>query len=316
MSWPTTTGSLDRSREDRGVHVVTRLDEATGAILATNAYNVEFADRVAFAHVSDATRSATGDRGLFIGRNGTLSNPAGMQMPTLPARFGAGLDPCAALHVQVELAPGASHRLAALARPGPKPGACARADCASRERRCGRSALERVEADWDRTLQAIEVRTPDDSFDVLVNRWLLYQDVACRLWARCGYYQPGGAYGFRDQLQDVMALSLARPDLARAHLLRAAGRQFRRRRRPALVARAERARDCDPDVRTTCCGCRSSTAEYVAATGDRAVLDERIAFLEAPPLEPGEQEAVRAAVASTDDGHACSSTASARSTGV
>ncbi|MGE5667126.1 MAG: GH36-type glycosyl hydrolase domain-containing protein, partial [Betaproteobacteria bacterium] len=269
------------------MHVVTEIEPKSGALLARNAYNTEFPDRVAFFDVDDPLRSVSGDRSEFLGRNGALGNPAAMARSRLSGKAGAALDPCAAIQVPFELADGEASEI--VFRLGVSRHAAEVGDLVQRFRgtSVAGDALEAVRTHWKRMLGAVQVETPDPSLNVLVNGWLVYQTVACRLWARSGYYQSGGAFGFRDQLQDAMALVHAAPALLREQLLRCAGRQF---------GEGDVQHWWHPPsgrgVRTRCSDdylwLPLAAARYVKATGDLQVLDESIPFLEGRPVNPGD----------------------------
>ena len=276
-------------RPKTSMHVITEIDPASGALYARNAYNTEFADRIAFFDVDDVSRSVSGDRTEFIGRNGTLANPAAMSRSKLSNKVGAAMDPCAAIQLALELADGEERELVFRLGVAGRRGADDAGKLVRRFRgpTAARIALEAVYAYWTSALGAVQVETPDQSLNLLANGWLLYQTLACRLWARSGYYQSGGAFGFRDQLQDAMALVHAEPALVREHLLRCAARQFGegdvQHWWHPTSGRGVRTHCSDDFLWLPLAMCR-----YVSSTGDSGVLDEPVAFLDGRVVSPDE----------------------------
>jgi cyclic beta-1,2-glucan synthetase len=270
------------------MHIVTELDPTTGAVLAANPYNTEFPDRVAFMVVNDQGRSVTADRTEFLGRNGSAANPAAMGRVRLSGRVGGGLDPCAAMQVPLELADGQEREVVFLLGAGRNLKDVQTLIQRFRGSTNARKALEGVWRYWNRTLGTVHVETPDPAVNFLANGWLLYQVLACRMWARTGFYQSGGAYGFRDQLQDSMALLYGEPKVMREHLLRCAEHQFREGdvqhwwHPPA--GRGVRTHFSDDYLWLPYATCR-----YVLSTNDTGVLDEQTHFLEGRPVNPDEE---------------------------
>jgi cellobiose phosphorylase len=269
------------------IHVVTEADSQTGALYARNPYNTEFGNRVAFFNVDHAVRTVSGDRTEFLGRNGDLGHPAAMGRSRLSGRVGAALDPCGAIQVAFDLDDGEEREIVFILG-----SAQDRDDAAALARRfcdpvVAREALVAVWRYWSHSLGAVQVETPDRSVNLLANGWLLYQTLACRLWARSGYYQSGGAFGFRDQLQDAMALIHAEPRLLREQILLCASRQF---------SEGDVQHWWHPPtgrgVRTHCSDdflwLPLATCRYVQSTGDTGVLDESIHFINGRPVNPEE----------------------------
>jgi cellobiose phosphorylase len=276
-------------RAKSAMHIVTERDPASGALFARNAYNSDFSNRVGFFHVHGKETGYTCDRTEFVGRNRSLANPAALGRTAMSGKTGATLDPCAALQVAFTLAPGESHELVFLLGVGGR----RNQDTSGIVKRYSGSeaaadAFASVRRYWDETLGALQVSTPEPALDVLANGWLMYQTIACRMWARSGYYQSGGAYGFRDQLQDAMAAVHTRPEILREHLLLCAAHQF---------SEGDVQHWWHPPsnrgVRTRCSDdylwLPLAVYRYVSTTGDMSVLSETAPYLEARPLKPEEE---------------------------
>jgi cellobiose phosphorylase len=290
---------LGTDREETQIHLISYWDAESQALFARNAYHPDFGGRVAFVASSLPVISYTADRTEFLGRNGTKAAPAALTRTGLSKRTGAALDPCAALQVAVELEPQRQTEVVFLLGQAADASEARLLIQRYRSPQAAERTLKTTCQWWDHFLSTIQVETPELAVNLLMNRWLLYQDLSCRVWARSAFYQSGGAYGFRDQLQDVMALVYAAPHIAREQILRAASRQF-----------------VEGDVQhwwhvPSGAGVRTRisddllwlpfvTAHYVRTTGDRDILEECIPFLEGRSLEEEEQEAYFVPVVSTE----------------
>jgi cellobiose phosphorylase len=292
---------LGSVRENASLQVVTERDPAFCAIVARNPWAGDFARKIAFMFCGSPPQSVTADRAEFLGELGSISNPDAMKRARLSGTAGPGLDPCAALKTEVELIPGETREIVF---------ALGQADTLAEIHRMhheyalsakASAGLMPVQQQWDRCLTALQVKTPDAGIDLMLNRWLLYQVLACRVWARSAFYQSGGAYGFRDQLQDVMALVYSVPAEARAQILRAAARQFE-----------------EGDVQhwwhpPSGIGVRTRITDdlyflplvvhhYTTTTGDKTVLDEVVPFIAAPVLREGQEEELNSPAVSNQSG--------------
>ncbi len=281
---------LGTSRGATGPFITTEIDPTTGALLARNPWSIPFSGRVAFADLGGRQTAWTADRTEFLGRHGGLAAPAALVGETpLSGATGAGLDPCAALQSVVEIGAGETVEVVSFI-----------GECASAEEaqalviRCRKSdldaVLQEVTDHWDALLGSVQVKTPDRAMDIMLNGWLLYQTLACRIWARSAFYQASGAYGFRDQLQDGMALTFAKPDETRGHLLRAAARQFVEGdvQHWWLPHSGQGVRTRISDDRVWLA---FATGTYVAVTDDADILEDTVPFLDGPVLRSGEHDA-------------------------
>ncbi len=281
---------LGTDRERTHGHVRTEVASPAGDVmLASNTFEAEHANQVAFSAVSEAVVSYTADRSAFIGRNGTLSPPAALQREGLDCNGDTVPDPCAAMQMRIELQPGETRELTfLLGSGGSREQALVLAD-RYRKPEDAQSALDQSVAAWDRRLSRITVRTPDPAFDLIANKWSLYQALSCRMWGRIALYQSSGAYGFRDQLQDVTAFVYAEPALARDHILNAASRQFEEGDVQHWwhpdTGRGVRTRFADDLIWLP-----YVVSHYVRLAGDASILEERTRYLSSRLLDPDEDE--------------------------
>ncbi|MDR6757873.1 cellobiose phosphorylase [Mycoplana sp. BE70] len=299
---------LGTLREEASGRVVCERDVESGAIIARNAWEGDFVGKLAFVASSAPTRSITCDRREFLGRNGSTAQPMGLRASDFSGSVDTHGDPCAALMVETTVPPRQTVELVFVLGQTGSLDEVRRLTREYAEPSSAQRSLAVASAHWDRLLSAITVRTPDTAFDVMMNRWLLYQVLACRVWARTGFYQSGGAYGFRDQLQDVAALVHSAPEEARSHILRAAARQF-----------------TEGDVQhwwhpPSGIGVRTRMTDdlyflpyivhhYVSVTGDDGLLSVRVPFVTSPVLNDDQEESFGAPQVSEESGtvydHCC-----------
>ncbi len=279
---------LDNNRTKTGMHIHTELDPESGALFAKNTYNTEFNNRVAFFDTDSIKKTYTGDRNEFIGRNGNLQNPEALYRTKLSGKVGLALDPCGALQVSFDLGENEEQEIIFRLGAGKDAPDASALVKKFRGSEVAHEAFELIKKFWMQATGAIQIETPDPAINLITNGWLTYQIISSRLWGRSGFYQSGGAFGFRDQLQDVLALMHTDPQFARNQILLCASRQFKEGdvqhwwHPPA-----------GNGVRTRCSDdylwLPYATAQYISFTNDAGILDETTTYLEGRPLNANEE---------------------------
>ncbi|MBI3175316.1 MAG: hypothetical protein HYZ25_16450 [Chloroflexi bacterium] len=282
---------LGTTHEEMAQYIVPEYASERFAMLARNPYNRDFSERVAFLAATRELQGLTTDRTEFLGSLGSYAHPAALERVGLTALAQAGADPCAAMQLLLWLAPGETKEVTFLLGQGADHAEALKLITQYQNMTNVEAAWDVLQSFWDDKLKDIQVETPDAAMDILLNRWLPYQTLSCRIWGRTAFYQSGGAYGFRDQLQDVLAFLYTRPAIAREHILRAARHQFEQ---GDVLHWWHVARPADRGVRTRISDdllwLPYTVAQYVHITGDRAILEERVPFLAAEPLKVGEHD--------------------------
>ncbi|WP_170253470.1 GH36-type glycosyl hydrolase domain-containing protein [Ciceribacter naphthalenivorans] len=291
---------LGNNAQKSAPFVLSSFDEDTGALFATNPYDINYPGRTAFLAGLGTPDGYTASRREFIGRHGSIRMPQALARQShLSGSADTESDPCAALAFDIDVPAGAERDITFLLGET-ETNAAARELIGALRKEGFPSVLSATRDFWSSFTDQLQVKTDDRAFDTLVNRWLPYQALACRIFARAGFYQASGAYGFRDQLQDTLAFLLVEPQLARRQILNAASRQF-----------------VEGDVQhwwlpNTGAGVRTrisddvvwlahATDQYVAKTGDTAFLDERLAFLEGPQLAEDQHDSFFQPATSNED---------------
>ena len=292
---------LGTQREDQAPHITTSFDDQSGALLAHQSWSPTGTDSIAFVASHPRLSSYSGDRGAFLGRPGSRANPAGLKAARLENSTGTETDPAAILQVRLIIPEGDRTEVVFFLGQSPRIENIRELIGKFRDQANLEKGLSNAQDWWDRKLGSLQVRTPHLSVDLLLNRWLVYQSLSCRFWGRSALYQSSGAFGFRDQLQDSLALLYATPELARAHILLAASRQF-----PEGDVQHWWHPGSGMGVRTKCSDdllwLPYVAARYVAVTGDAAIFEEAVPFLEGPRLVEGEMERLFTAGVSAEKG--------------
>lgn len=279
---------LGDTRSKTGMHIRTEVDPDTGALFAKNPYSTEFSNRIAFFDADYTNKSFTSDRTEFIGRNGSLQKPEALLRQKLSGKVGLALDPCAAIQVPFNLLDGEEKEIIFRLGAGIEIAELTNTIRQFRGNETANDSFEKVIKYWKQTLGTLKIETPDSAINIIANGWLNYQTLSSRLWGRSGFYQSGGAYGFRDQLQDVLSLLHTTPNIARNQILLSASRQFKEGdvQHWWHPPRGQGVRSrCSDDFLWL----PLVTAEYVSYTGDTTILDENVHYLEGRVLNSDEE---------------------------